>query len=281
MPEIVGVRFERVGKVYYFAPGDLELNVGDYVIVETSRGREAGRVAIAPRQVLDSALEKGLEPVLRRATTQDLALQGHSRRREAQALARCREKVAEHGLHMQVVNVRYSFDGERLTVYFSAEQRVDFRELVRDLAQVLKTRVEMRQLGPRDEAKLLGGIGPCGTTEVCCASWLPDFKPISINMAKAQDLPLNPSSISGLCGRLRCCLRYEDDYYRVARELMPRVGQEIDTSRGRGQVISVNVIRETVQVKLKSEATVDVPFPLPIQELERRIRLREGTGQRA
>jgi len=272
MPAIVGIRFQRVGKIYYFDPADLQLELGDMVIVETARGQEAGRVAIAPTQILDGEFNKELQPVMRRASTQDLAQMTYHDSREQQMLQKCRAKVAEYKLPMKVVRVKHNFNGRRLTVYFTAEKRVDFRNLVRDLSRTLHTQIEMRQLGPRDEAKLLGGIGACGKTEVCCASWLTEFTPISINMAKHQDLPLNPSSVSGICGRLRCCLKYEDEYYSAMQELMPKVGQEINTPQGKGKVVSINVLKETVEVKLKTEARIEVPAPVHLAEIEKRIK---------
>lgn len=272
MPAIVGIRFQRVGKIYYFDPAGLDLDLDDLVIVETARGQEAGRVAIAPKQIVNGSFNKDLQPVMRRASTQDLAQMTYHGGRDEQALQKCREQVAEYKLPMKVVKVRYNFDGRRLTVYFTAEKRVDFRSLVRDLSRTLHARIEMRQLGPRDEAKLLGGIGACGKTEVCCASWLTEFTPISINMAKNQDLPLNPSSISGICGRLRCCLKYEDHYYSLMQELMPKVGEEINTPQGKGKVVSINVLKETVEVELKTEARIEVPSPVPVAEIEKRVR---------
>jgi cell fate regulator YaaT (PSP1 superfamily) len=220
MPEIVGVRFECAAKVYYFAPGGLELNQDDWVVVETVQGLALGQVAIPPRQLEQQGLsvlgdgpgDEKLKPVLRLADSHDLLLRSSYRSREARALERCREKVAEHGLEMQVVKARYSFDGDRLTFHFTADHRIDFRTLVRDLARAFRTHVELRQLGPRDELKLLKGWGPCGRP-LCCATWLTEFKPISIRMAKAQGLPLNPESISGNCGRLYCCLSFEYDQY--------------------------------------------------------------------
>lgn len=212
MPEIVGVRFERAGKVYYFAPRGLNLNLHDWVVVETIQGLALGQVVISPRQIEEQALDEKLKPVLRLADSHDLLLRSYYRSREASALERCRERIAEHGLEMEVVKVRYSFNGDRITFCFTAKHRIDFRALVRDLARVFHTHVELRQLGPRDELKLLKGWGPCGQP-LCCATWLTEFKPISIRMAKVQDLPLNPESISGNCGRLRCCLSFEYDQY--------------------------------------------------------------------
>jgi len=212
MTEIVGVRFERAGKIYYFAPQGLELSFGDWVVVETAQGLALGQVAIPPRQVEDLEWGETLKPVLRLASSHDLLLHSYYKSREARALERCREKVAEHGLEMQVVKARYSFNGDRITFYFTADHRVDFRALVRDLNRTFRTHVELRQLGSRDELKLLKGWGPCGRP-LCCATWMTEFKPISIRMAKAQELPLTPESISGNCNRLCCCLSFEYEYY--------------------------------------------------------------------
>lgn len=230
MPEIVGVRFECAGKVYYFAPGGLDLNLHDWVVVETVHGLALGQVAIARRDVTDNRSDGELRPVVRTADSQDLLLYSYHRSREPRALQRCQEKVAEHGLAMRVVKARYSFDGTRVTFHFTADHRIDFRALVRDLARTFRTHVELRQLGPRDELKLLKGWGPCGRA-LCCATWLTEFKPISIRMAKAQGLPLNPESISGNCGRLCCCLSFEYDQYVDNRARRP--GRE-RSKEGRG-----------------------------------------------
>jgi cell fate regulator YaaT (PSP1 superfamily) len=212
MPEIVGVRFQCAGKVYYFSPGELDLSLDDWVVVDTVQGLALGRVVVPLSHVKDQELEGVLKTVLRLADSHDLLLRSYYQSREARALERCQEKAAEHGLQMRVVKARYSFNGARVTFYFTADHRVDFRALVRDLARVFCTHVELRQLGPRDELKLLKGWGHCGRS-LCCATWLSEFRPISIRMAKAQDVPLNPENISGICGRLRCCLSYEYDQY--------------------------------------------------------------------
>jgi len=217
MHEVVGVRFERAGKAYYFAPSGLELNLHDRVVVETSQGLALGEVVIAPRQIEEEELNGELKPVLRMANSYDLLLHGYYEGQESEALERCREKVAEHGLEMEVVRARYSFSGDRITFYFTADHRVDFRKLVRDLARTFRTSVDLRQLGPRDELKLLAGWGLCGRP-LCCATWLAEFKPISIRMAKAQGLPLSPESISGRCGRLCCCLSFEYEQYLNSRD---------------------------------------------------------------
>jgi len=226
MPEIVGVRFERAGKVYYFAPGELDLTLHDWVVVETAQGLSLGQVVIPPHQVEERELGSELKPVLRVADAHDLLLRSYYSSREARALERCRAKVAQLGLDMRVVRAHYSFTGDRITFYFTADHRVDFRSLVRDLARTFRSHVELRQLGPRDELKLLKGWGPCGRP-LCCSTWLTEFKPISIRMAKAQGLPLSPESISGNCGRLCCCLSYEYEQYVTGEKQPPdrREGQ--------------------------------------------------------
>jgi len=226
MPQIVGVRFERAGKVYHFASGGLNLSLADWVVVETAQGLALGQIVVPPRQIEEQGLDDELKPVLRPADSHDLLLRSYHRSREARALKRCQEKVAEHGLEMRVVRARYSFNGARITFYFTAGHRIDFRDLVRDLARTYRTHVELRQLGPRDELKLAEGWGPCGRP-LCCASWLTAFRPITIRMAKAQDLPLNPESISGSCGRLCCCLSFEYDQYLNDRK------QPLDGERSR------------------------------------------------
>lgn len=258
MPKIVGVRFKRAGKIYYFDPTGFEdLETSDYVIVETARGVEAGQVIIPPTEVPAERVPSALKPIQRRADWRDLTRMEHYRLQEPRALAIAREKAAQRGLPMKLVRAAYNFDGSRLTIFFTAEKRIDFRELVRDLAKALRTKVELRQIGVRDEAKLLDGYGRCGR-RLCCSGWLSDFTPVSIRMAKQQDLPLSPSEISGLCGRLLCCLTYENEYYALVKEKLPQVGTRVRTPHGPGKVIGVNVIRETVTVELDSEATVEV-----------------------
>jgi len=259
MPKVVGVRFRRAGRIYYFDPAGFEdLKVGDYVIVETAAGREIGEVVIAPKEVPEGEVVSQLKPIQRRAELWDLLQREKFRRREGEALQKCREKIAEYGLPMKVVKAEYNFDGSRLVFFFTAEQRIDFRELVRDLARTFKTRVELHQVGVRDEAKLIGGLGRCGRP-LCCTTFLTEFTPISIKMAKEQDLSLNPAEISGLCGRLLCCLSYEEEYYRAVKERLPKKGEEVVTPYGPGRVIGINVLKETVSVELESEVLVEVP----------------------
>lgn len=271
MPEVVGVRFKCVAKMYYFSPGQLtDLAVGDPVIVETALGEELGWV-VKPITTLDDEELKGkLKPVLRRATPLDLASMAEYQHKEAAALARCREKVAELGLPMKVIKAEYSFDGQRLIFSFVAEERVDFRELVRVLARSFRARIEMKQIGARDEAKILAGYGRCGRP-LCCATWLTEFHPVSIKMAKQQDLPLTPTEISGVCGRLLCCLAYENDLYAEIKERMPKVGTQVTTPQGKGVIIALNVLTESVTVELESEVIIQVKADQvePIPEAKR------------
>lgn len=217
MPTVVGVRFKQAGKVYYFDPAGFELAVNDKVVVETTRGLELGEVSIASKTVDETEVVAPLKPVLRIATDSDLAQAEANKKKERSAFDLCIEKIRAHGLEMSLVDVEYTFDGSKIVFYFTADGRIDFRELVRDLAAALRTRIEMRQIGVRDEAKLLGGLGPCGRI-LCCTSFLGDFSPVSIRMAKDQNLSLNPTKISGLCGRLMCCLTYEADVYAEAKK---------------------------------------------------------------
>jgi cell fate regulator YaaT (PSP1 superfamily) len=258
MPEVVGVRFREAGKIYYFDPTEFEdLKVGTYVIVDTARGEDVGQVAVAPNQVADSELVGQLKGILRPAEPWDLLRMQHFRDREEQALEKCRQKVAEHGLPMKVIKAEYNFDGSRLVFYFTAEKRVDFRKLVRELAKTFRSRIELKQVGVRDEAKMMGDLGCCGRP-LCCASFLCEFNPVSIKMAKQQDLPLSPMEISGICGRLLCCLAYENDYYIEAKKRLPEVGDVVVTSYGSGKVTGINVLKETLSVDLGRETTVEI-----------------------
>lgn len=258
MPTVVGVQFRPATKVYHFDPGDLtDLKEGDYVIVETAHGAEMGQVVFPPREVPEEEIVGQLKKVLRRATAWDAVQAAYYRAREDKALERCQEKVKEHNLPMKLIAAEYSFDGSRLVFYFTAEKRVDFRALVRDLARTFRARIELRQIGVRDEAKLLGGIGLCGR-ELCCCTWLSEFNPVSIRMAKQQDMPLNPADISGLCGRLLCCLAYENDVYAEIKARLPKPKTTVMTPHGPGKVVSVNALKETVSVQLESEAIVEL-----------------------
>lgn len=258
MPRVVGIRFNTATKVYYFDPaGQKDLAIGEYAVVETSRGEEVGKVVISPTEVSDDEIVGKLKRVQRRASSVDLMQIAYYRYREESALQKCREMVQDHGLPMKVIRAEYNYDGSRLVFFFTAEKRVDFRKLVQDLAKAFKSRIELRQVGVRDEAKLIGGMGRCGR-QLCCSTWLTDFSPVSIRMAKQQDLPLSPMEISGLCGRLLCCLAYENEQYRQAKNSLPRRGSIVETPQGKGRVTQVNVIKESVSVELEGQTTIDV-----------------------
>jgi len=267
MPELVGVRFKRAGRVYYFDPAGFELKIGDWVVVETGRGSDLGRVVISPKQVLANEMTEPLKPVLRVATGEDLSKRVGSKDRELKALDKCQQISSRMGLPMKFITAEYNLDSSRLTVFFSAEGRIDFRDLLKELTSALKTRIELRQVGPRDEAKLIGGCGRCGR-ELCCTTYLSEFSPVSIRMAKEQDLPLNPMKISGICGRLLCCLSHESAQYHIMKEKLPPVGQQVTTPMGIATVIGGNPLKETVLVQLESEATVE----LPLEEIKREVK---------
>ncbi|MBV9788079.1 MAG: stage 0 sporulation family protein, partial [Chloroflexi bacterium] len=256
MPIVVGIRFKDSGKTYHFDPVQVPLDLGDWAIVETVRGPELGRVATLANEITQDQVIGELKPVLRRATDEDLQSLLHLQQYEPEALQICGEKITEHQLPMELIKAEYNFDGSRLTFFFTADKRVDFRALVRDLARTFRTRIELRQVGPRDEAKLLGGIGPCGRL-LCCSTFLPDFARVSIKMAKDQDLPLNPSKISGVCGRLLCCLSYEHEQYLEIKAELPQRGDWVQTEEGPGEVIAVNVVKENVTVQLGDGNTID------------------------
>ncbi|NLP18078.1 MAG: stage 0 sporulation family protein [Firmicutes bacterium] len=260
MPEVVGIRFRSAGKIYYFDPRDFVLEPEQRVIVETTRGMEHGEVAIGNKVVEEEEIVSPLKPVLRLATSADEKQVEENRKKEEKAFEICLDKIAAHKLPMKLIDVEYNFDNSKIIFYFTADGRVDFRELVRDLAAIFKTRIELRQIGVRDEAKMLGGLGPCGRT-LCCCSFLGDFTPVSIRMAKEQNLSLNPAKISGLCGRLMCCLRYEAEVYKEARAKLPKEGSRVKTSEGRGKVVGINALKESVMVRLH-EGGAPVEFPL-------------------
>jgi cell fate regulator YaaT (PSP1 superfamily) len=271
MPVVVGIRFKDSGKTYFFDPNGYDtLAQGDQVIVETVRGLELAKVAFAPHNVGEEAIVGELRPVMRRAEASDFERMRLLNARHNEVLARCAEKISEHTLPMRLVKAEYSFDGSRLTFYFTADKRIDFRALVRDLARTFRTRIELRQIGPRDEAKLLGGIGPCGRL-LCCATFLPDYARVSIKMAKDQDLPLNPSKISGVCGRLLCCLSYEHEQYIQIKGELPRKGNWVQTPDGPGEVVAVNVVRETVTVELSGSSVQEEYQPAQLSEATRRV----------
>ena len=258
MVTIVGIRFRPAGRIYYFDPQGASYTTGQYVIVETVRGVEAGRVVIASKKLAESELSDPLKPVVRLASEDELRMMLSFKGKEKDALVQCARHVDQHKLPMKLVEAEYTFDGSRLTFYFTADERVDFRALVRDLAATFRTRIELRQIGARDQAKLQGGVGPCGKT-LCCSSWITDFGVVSIKMAKEQDLPLNPGKISGVCGRLLCCLSYENENYIQAKQTMPQVGAFLDTPSGTGRVVSINVPKESVEVMLESGVIIQVP----------------------
>ncbi|PAD33610.1 PSP1 domain-containing protein [Terribacillus saccharophilus] len=253
--QVIGVRFKKAGKIYYFDPGKLSVALDDYVIVETVRGVEFGRVVLADKQVDEEDVVLPLKKVIRIATDKDKFTVAENTENAAQAHKVCEKKIREHKLDMNLVEVEYTFDRNKVIFYFTADGRVDFRNLVKDLAAVFKTRIELRQIGVRDEAKLLGGIGPCGRM-LCCSTFLGDFEPVSIKMAKDQNLSLNPAKISGLCGRLMCCLKYENDEYEEAKRELPDLGEAIRTSYGSGKVVGLNILERLVQIEVPEKERV-------------------------
>lgn len=273
MVTIVGVRFKKAGKIYYFLPGEDTLTIDDGVIVETARGVEYGTVVIGPKEVAKDSLVMPVKEVMRKATPKDLQQLEKNEEREEKAFAICLEKIARRKLPMKLINVEYTFDMNKIVFFFTADGRIDFRELVKDLATVFRTRIELRQVGVRDEAKVLNGIGACGRP-LCCSNFLGDFSPVSIRMAKDQNLSLNPTKISGVCGRLMCCLNYEDDLYKKGGDLYvkkdrtpsprdvepPGIGKEVVTDEGIGKVLKVNHHKHTVKVQLEAGRTIDLKW---------------------
>lgn len=248
MITVIGVRFRSGGKVYYFSPGTMEIKSGDHVIVETARGVEYGYVVLGNRQVEDDKVIQPLKSVIRMATEEDHMREQNNRKKEKEAFGICLEKIRKHELEMKLIDVEYTFDNNKILFYFTADGRIDFRELVKDLASVFKTRIELRQVGVRDETKIVGGVGVCGR-ELCCHSYLSEFIPVSIRMAKEQNLSLNPTKISGVCGRLMCCLKNEEETYEYLNSKLPGVGDFVTTDDGlKGEVHSVNVLRQQVKV---------------------------------
>jgi cell fate regulator YaaT (PSP1 superfamily) len=252
MAIIVGIRFKDAGKIYSFDPAGLELNAGDWAVVDTAQGRECGEVMFAPKEVADTQIIAPLKRVVRRATADDMRIVQERAGKEKHAMDVCQEKVNAHKLDMKLVNVEIAFDGSKIIFYFTADGRVDFRALVRDLASVFRTRIELRQIGVRDEVKMLGGLGPCGR-EACCKAFLSDFSPVSIRMAKDQNLSLNPTKISGLCGRLMCCLNYEQENYATTLQRCPRKGSTVLTPEGPATVDDVLILKEKAKVRLHGE----------------------------
>ncbi len=257
MAEIIGVRFKRSGKTYYFAPGKEKMQKGDFVIVETVRGIEMGEVVLSNREVDDEEIVAPLKTVIRIATKEDKAQYDANIEKGKEAFAVCLKKITEHDIPMKLIDAEYTFDGSKVLFYFTADGRVDFRELVKDLASVFKTRIELRQVGVRDEAKILGGLGICGRV-FCCHGHMGDFQPVSIKMAKEQGLSLNPTKISGTCGRLMCCLKYEQDAYEDLLARVPGVGTLVQTQQGKGVVKEVNLLRELLKVEIEHDNVTEV-----------------------
>ncbi|GAA0608948.1 stage 0 sporulation family protein [Virgibacillus siamensis] len=255
MIEVIGVRFKKAGKIYYFDPGDNDIEVDKYVVVETVRGVEFGKVVIRNKQVDEEDVVLPLKKVLRIADEKDKLTVTENQQHAERAFATCANKIADHQLDMNLVEVEYTFDRNKLIFYFTADGRVDFRNLVKDLASQFKTRIELRQIGVRDEAKMLGGIGPCGRM-LCCSTFLGDFEPVSIKMAKDQNLSLNPAKISGLCGRLMCCLKYENDDYETAKRELPDMGEKITTPYGDGKVVGLNMLERIIHIEIPEKERV-------------------------
>ena len=275
MAKIIGVKFKQYGKLYYFAPGNGEFAEGQGVIVETARGAEYATVCMPCKEVPDEELVAPLKPVLRAATEKDLENMRRNEERRVPAMKTAAEKIAARGLDMKLVDCEFAFDGSKVVFYFTADGRVDFRELVKDLSSVFHMRIELRQIGVRDEAKLLGGFGPCGR-ECCCSVCMPDFQKVSIKMAKNKGLSLNPGKISGLCGRLMCCLAYENDYYAEACKKMPKVGSEVGTPEGTGTVVNANMLKMEVKVRIdKGDGAAYKDFPVEQLRFKRKGEKRE------
>ena len=252
MANIIGVRFKKPGKIYFFDPDGIEIEQGEHVIVETAMGKEYGEVAIANRNIPDNRLVKPLKKIIRVATNKDKKQHEENKEKEKEALKICEKKIKEHGLDMKLTDVEYKFDRSKLLFFFKADGRIDFRDLVKDLAAIFKTRIELRQIGVRDEVKNLGGNGMCGR-ELCCCSFLGNFETVSIKMAKEQNISLNPSKISGNCGRLMCCLKYEQEVYEEKLKRLPKVGAIVKTEDGEGEVCGVETLKEIVKVKFHDE----------------------------
>ncbi|EEH96383.1 stage 0 sporulation family protein [Clostridium tertium] len=250
MIKVVGVRFKKAGKIYYFDPSDLNVKKGDFVVVETARGIEFGECVIGIKEIPETDIVAPLKSVIRIAEEEDINKHKDNKVKEKDALEICLKKIEEHGLNMKLIDVEYTFDNNKVIFYFTADGRVDFRELVKDLATIFKTRIELRQIGVRDEAKMLGGLGPCGRP-LCCSTFLGDFASVSIKMAKEQNLSLNPTKISGICGRLMCCLNYEQSTYEDIRKRLPRAGSIVSMGDTTGEVVSNSTVKESVKVKYR------------------------------
>lgn len=266
MVTVVGIRFKKAGKIYYFDPGQNKIEKEDNVIVETTRGVEFGNCVIGPKEVEEDKIVQPLKSVIRKATDEDEQKYKENKAKEEDAFQLCMEKIQKHNLVMKLIDVEYTFDNNKIIFYFTADGRVDFRELVKDLASVFRTRIELRQIGVRDEAKMIGGLGPCGRP-MCCSAHLGDFAPVSIKMAKEQNLSLNPTKISGICGRLMCCLNYEQSTYEDIRKRLPKVGAIVKTKYGENEVISNNVVKESVKIKVKDNDDDERVEEVSIDEL--------------
>ena len=251
MKKVVGVRFKHANKTYYFDPNGIDVEIGDKGVVETARGMELGTVIFKDKE-LSKKHDMDVKPILRMANERDLANQNRSKSEKAEAMRLCKEKIKSHDLDMKLVDVEYTLDNSKIIFYFTSDGRVDFRELVKDLAAIFRIRIELRQIGVRDEAKMIGGIGSCGRS-LCCSKWLNEFQPVSIKMAKTQNLSLNPAKISGICGRLMCCLNYENDNYLEAAKEMPTVGETIKTKDGMAVVLDVNVLENIIRAKIETK----------------------------
>ncbi|QTE68621.1 stage 0 sporulation family protein [Clostridiales bacterium] len=266
MVKIVGIQFQNNGKIHYFDACDMMMKPGDYVVADTAKGLDLGEVVIGIREVEESA-NAPMRKIVRIATPQDIQHSTENREKEREAYQTCQKKIAEHQLDMKLVSVEYAFDNSKILFYFTANGRVDFRSLVKDLASVFKMRIELRQIGVRDEAKMLGGLGPCGRP-ICCGAFLDEFQPVSIKMAKEQNLSLNPTKISGVCGRLMCCLKYEQDHYEQTRKKMPKTGREVSTPAGTGIVSDLNILKETVSVRITTGDSSEIK-EFPLEEIVR------------
>ena len=267
MGKLIGVQFQKNGKIYYFDANGFDVKPGEYVIVDTARGHDLGEVAMGPRDIDEETWKNPLKKTVRVASEQDIQHGIDNREKEKEAFSICQKKIAEHKLEMKLVSVEYAFDNSKILFFFTANGRVDFRSLVKDLASIFKMRIELRQIGVRDEAKMLGGLGPCGRP-ICCGTFLDQFQPVSIKMAKEQNLSLNPTKISGVCGRLMCCLKYEQEHYEMTRKKMPKVGREVITPDGTGPVSDLNIVKETVFVRLMNGDTSEIK-EYPLEEISR------------
>ena len=278
MLTVIGVRFRAAGKIYYFDPADRQIKIGDHVIVETARGIEYGYVVLGNREVDETKVIPPLKPVIRMATDEDRAIEAKNKEKEKEAFKICQEKIKKHNLEMKLIDAEYTFDNNKVLIYFTADGRIDFRELVKDLASVFKTRIELRQVGVRDETKIMGGIGICGRP-LCCHSYLSEFIPVSIKMAKEQNLSLNPTKISGVCGRLMCCLKNEEETYEVLNSKLPGIGDTVTTADGlRGEVHSVNVLRQTVKVIVVVDKDEKEIREYKVDQLKFKPRRKKGKG---